>query len=134
MDQLGERRGFLRVAVQRISDQLCQVLADERGKDHLSHHRSVSADGIDLAHQRMCGTHFVIAVGADQHQVTHIRLGQQIFEQIESSGIEPLQVVEKQGKRMFRPRENGDETTQRGVEAALRVLGWEIRDRRLFSY
>ena len=43
----------------------------------------------------MGGIDFVVAVGADQHQVLHIRPGQQILEQIERRRIEPLQIVEE---------------------------------------
>jgi hypothetical protein len=42
----------------------------------LAHH-------FELAHQRVDGIDFVVAVGANQQQVLHIRPGQQILEQIE---------------------------------------------------
>jgi len=41
------------------------------------------------------GIHFVVSVGADQHQVLHIRLGQQIHQQIEGRRIQPLQIIEE---------------------------------------
>ena len=81
----------------------------------------------------MGGIDFVVPVGADQHQVLHIRPGQQILEQIERRRVEPLQIVEEQGQRMFRPREYADESPEHQLEAALRVLWRKLRDRRLFS-
>ena len=38
----------------------------------------------------------VVPVCAEQHQVTHIRLGQKILEQIEGRHIKPLQIVEEE--------------------------------------
>ena len=82
----------------------------------------------------MGGIDFVVPVGADQHQVLHIRPDQQILKQIERRGVEPLQIVEEQGERMLRPREDTDKATEYQLEAALRVLGRKFRDRWLFSY
>src|SRR5260370_5149736 len=64
----------------------------------------------------------------------HIRTSQQIFEQIERCGIEPLQIVEEQGERMLRPREYTDKSTEHQPEPALLVLWRKFRDRWLFSY
>ena len=81
----------------------------------------------------MGGIDFVVSVGADQHQVPHIRLGQQILEQIERCRIEPLQIVEEQRQRMLRPREYADESPEHELESALRVLWRKLGDRRLFA-
>ncbi len=59
----------------------------------------------------MGGIDLVVPVGADQHQVPHVGLGQQILHQIERCRIEPLQVVEEQGERML-PREYTDESPE----------------------
>ena len=67
--------------------------------------RSGLADRIELAHQRMGGANLVVPIGADQQQIPHIRLGQQIFDQIERCRIKPLQIVEKKCQRMLRPCE-----------------------------
>jgi hypothetical protein len=34
---------------------------------------------------------------------------------------------------MFPPREYADKSTEHQLKTALRVLGWKLRDRRLFS-
>ena len=55
-------------------------------------------------------------------------------EQVERGCVQPLQIVEEEGERMFRPREYADKSTEHQLEAALRVLWGKFRDRRLFSY
>jgi hypothetical protein len=66
--------------------------------------------------------------------VPHIRPGQQILEEIERGRVEPLQIIEEECKRVFRPREYPDEPPEHQLETALRVLWWKLRDRRLLSY
>ena len=66
-------------------------------------------------------------------QVLQIRPGQQILEQIERRRVEPLQIVEEQRQRMFRPGEDADEAPEHQLETSLRVLRRQLRDRRLFA-
>ena len=80
--------------------------------------RSGSPDRVELTHQRMDGVDFVVPVGADQHQVPDIWLGQQILEQIQRSRVEPLQIVEEQRERMLGPREDTDKSPEYQLEAA----------------
>jgi hypothetical protein len=65
---------------------------------------------------------FVVSVRADQHQVPHIGLGQKILEQIESCRIQPLQIVEEEGKRMLRSRKHSDKSPKDELESALGIL------------
>ena len=81
----------------------------------------------------MGGIDFVVSVGADQHQVLHVRPGQQILEQIEGRRVEPLQIVEEERERMFRPCEYADKSPEHQLEATLRVLWRKIRDWWLLS-
>ena len=120
--QLRERRSALRLAAKSIRNQLPKVLTGERRKHDLLHLSASGLDGVELAHQRMGRSDFVVPVGADQQQVLHIRPGQQVLEQIERRRVEPLQVVEEQRQRMLRPREHADEAPEHQLEAALRVL------------
>ena len=75
----------------------------------------------------------VVAIGADQHEVLHIRPGQQILEQIERRRVEPLQIVEEQRQRMFRPGEHADEAPKHQLEPPLRVLRRKLGNRRLVA-
>src|SRR5579864_8755489 len=81
----------------------------------------------------MTGIDFVVPVGANQHQMPHIRPGQQILHDIERCRIEPLQIVKEQSERMLRPREYTDKSTEYQLEPALRVRWRNFRCRRLFS-
>src|SRR5262249_26276938 len=81
----------------------------------------------------MGGIDFVVAIGSDQQQMSHVHLSQQILEQIESCRVEPLQIVQEQGERMLRAWEYADESPERQLEAVLRVLHWKFRDGWLFS-
>src|ERR1700740_1197535 len=82
----------------------------------------------------MGGTDFVIPVSAAQHQVWHIGLSQQILKQIQCRRVKPLQIVQKQRKRMFRPCEYANKSPKHQLEAALRVLWRKLRDWRRFSF
>jgi hypothetical protein len=64
--------------------------------------------------------------------VPHIRIGNQILHQFKGCRVEPLQIVEKQRKRVLRPGERAEETAEHHLEAILRILGRQIRNVRLF--
>ena len=49
--------------------------------------------------------------------------GQQIFEQVECRGIQPLQVVEEERERMFRSCEYADEPPKDQLKTSLRFRG-----------
>src|SRR6185437_1038901 len=82
----------------------------------------------------MRGIHFIVPIGADQHQALHVRVCQEILHQVQRRRIEPLQIVEKQGQGMFRPREYIDKTTNYQLETSLGFALRKVRDRRLLSY
>jgi hypothetical protein len=59
-----------------------------------SHARAGSTDDLERVPQGVGGIYFVVAVGADQHQMAQIRLRQEILEHFEQCHVEPLQIVE----------------------------------------
>ena len=71
----------------------------------------------------MGGIDLVVPICADQHQVLHIRTGSKILEQIERRRVEPLQIVEEQRQRMFRPREHSDKSPKDELESTLALCG-----------
>ena len=112
----------------------CPTCSRASGASVISAHLAAGGpDGVELAHQRMGGGDFVVAIGADQHEVLQIRPGQQILQQIERRRVEPLQVVEEERQRMLRPGEHADEPPKHQLETPLRVLRRKLRDRRLVS-
>src|SRR5262249_50605354 len=81
----------------------------------------------------MCRVDFIVPLSADQHQVLHVRLRQQVLHEVQRRRIEPLQVVEKQSEGMFRPRKYIDESPQYQVEPALFLLWRKFGNRWLLS-
>src|SRR5262245_39786816 len=134
VDQLRQGSGSVQFAVNGIGDQLSQIVMGEGRKYDVLHYRSSFANRFELAHQRMGGIDFVVSISTNPQQVPHIRLSQQVLDQIERCRIKPLQVVEEESKRMFRSCEYADESPEDQLEAALRILWRKYRDRRLFSY
>src|SRR5712692_6763896 len=96
------------------------------------HSRSGLADRPQRPRERMRRTDFVVAVGADQHQVPHVRIGNQALQQFKSCRVQPLQIVEEQRKRVLRPGERAEEPPEHQQEAVLRILRRQVWNRRLF--
>ena len=67
--QLRERRGALRLAAKSVRHQLPEMFTGERRKRDLRDLSAGGLDGVELPHQRMGGSDFVVAIGTDQHQV-----------------------------------------------------------------
>ena len=56
-----------------------------------------------------------------------------MLQQIERRRVEPLQIVEEQGQRMFRAGEDANKTLENELKPALRLPRLELRDRRLLA-
>ena len=78
--KLRQQYGAPRLAAKRIRNQLREVLMDKRCERDLRYLSAFVLDCFELAHQRMRGIDLVIPVGADQQQVLHVRVGQQILD------------------------------------------------------
>src|SRR5579864_4411357 len=117
-----------------VPDQLLKIFAGKGGKLDIVDDRSSLTNCLQLTHQRMRRVHFVIPVGTDQQQVRHIGLAQHVLDQIQRRSIEPLQVVEKQCKGMFRSRKNADETAEHHLEPTSSVLRRKFRNAWLVPY
>ena len=121
--QLRQRRGARRFAAQGRRRSAARHRRRPSGASAIScTFAPASRIAVELAHQRMGGVDLVVPIGADQQQVPHVRLGQQVLEQVERRRVEPLQIVEEQRQRMLRPGEHADEAPEHQLEAALRVL------------
>ena len=70
----------------------------------------------------MRGTDLVVPVGADQQEVPHVRVRDQMLKQVERGRVQPLQIVEEQCERMLRAREHTEESPENHLEPVLRVL------------
>src|SRR5262249_13044447 len=133
VNELSQRRSTLTFATNAIGDKLLQRGAVESRNPDMPHHRPGPADGLELANQGMGRIDLIVPVGANDQQMTHVRLGQQIFQQIERRGVQPLQIVEEQRERMLRPRKYTDESTEHELKASLRILRRNLGDSWLLS-
>jgi hypothetical protein len=70
--------------------------------------------------------------GAAGHQVPHVRISNQVFEEFEGCGVQPLQIVEEQRKRVLRPSERAEESPEHQLEAVLRILRRQVWNGWLF--
>src|SRR6202043_3665898 len=95
--------------------------------------RSGFADCLQRAQKKVRRTDLVVPVGADQQQVPHLRMRDQVLEEVERRGIKPLQIVEEQRERVLPRGERPEEAPEHHLEAVLRVLRRQVRDRWLFS-
>ena len=133
MHQSRQRGGIVRRAAKRIRNEPLQVFPGERRKTDLLHARSRLADSIERPQQRVGGTDLVVPVGADQQQVLHFRVRDQMLEEVKRRCVQPLQIVEEQRERVFLAREYPKEAPEHHLEAVLRFLRRQVRDRRLFA-
>jgi hypothetical protein len=116
-----ERGGLLRVAAERGSDKVSQGFGRQRSQlDVLN--PSGCSNGLQLAQERMRGSDFVVAVGTDEEKIAEVGLPQQAFQQVERCRVEPLEVIEEECERMFRPSEDADELPKHKLKTPLRVL------------
>src|SRR5215471_4904072 len=77
--QLRERRGGVRRAVNSVRNQLPDMCSGERPRRDLVYRSAGGLDRIELAHERMRGSDFVVAVGTDEEKITEIGPAQQVF-------------------------------------------------------
>ena len=81
----------------------------------------------------MRGTDLVVPVSADQQQVPHFRVRDQMLEQIERRCIQPLQIIEEQREWLLRPGERAEESPENQLEAVLRISRRQVGNGRLFT-
>src|ERR1700716_233882 len=96
------------------------------------HPRIDRADRLQRPQKRVRGTDLVVPVGADQQQVPHFRVRNQMLEEVKRCCIQPLQVIEEQCERMVPVREHTEEASENHLEAVLCILRREVRNGRLF--
>ena len=132
--KLSEWRCAIRLAPKRVRNKLPEMLSGERRKRDLRYLCASSCDGLELPAQRMGSSNLVVPIGADQQQVSNIRLGQEILEQIERRRVQPLQVVEEERQRVFYAGEHADEAAEHELKATLRLLRLKLGNRWLFAH
>src|SRR5262249_43304741 len=133
IDQLGERRDGVRATLNGILDQLRNVPLRKRSEPNVVDAGPCPANGLELSGQRMRSVDLVVAVRADDQQMLHIGLRQEVLERLERAGVEPLQIVQEERGWRPRPWEDADESTEHDLKTFSRVLWGKLRDRRLLT-
>src|SRR5258706_736187 len=133
MDQASQRFGKIPIATERICNQSADIVAPQRRQNNLRDSRTGHADRCQCAQERVRGTYFVVSICANQQKVLYFRVRDKVFEQIKAGCVQPLQIIEKQRKRVLRPGEHAEETPEYHLEAVLSVLRRKLWNRRLFS-
>jgi hypothetical protein len=129
MHELRERLGNLSLAVNRVCYQLPNIVRPERSNHDFLHAPASLADRFQRPNQRMRRIDFIVPIGANQHQVLHLRLGNQVPDQSKGRSIHPLKIVEEQGERVFGSSEHTDEPPKHQLKALFPVLRRELGDR-----
>ena len=102
LHQLRQGPRALRLAMQGIGDEPADIVEPEGRQHDLLHPRSGLADRLERPQKRVRGTDLVVPVGADQQQVPHLGVRDQVLEEVERRCIQPLQIVEEQRERVLR--------------------------------
>src|SRR5205807_3530164 len=121
------------IGVQGIGEQPLDVVPQERRKHDLPHLSTGSPDSRQHPRERVRGTDLVVAISTDQEQVAHVRVEQEMLDQIEGRGIQPLQVIQEQRERVLRACKHAEKTPEDQLEATLPFLLRELRNRRLLA-
>src|SRR5712691_9063095 len=117
--------------MQSIGDKSSDVVDPERRQQDLMHPRIGVTDRLKSPQKRVRGSDLVVSIGPDQKQVPHLRVRDQVIDEVERRCIKPLQIVEEQRERVFRPCEYLDEAPEDQLKPILGVLWWKIRNRGL---
>jgi hypothetical protein len=75
----------------------------------------------------------VVPICADKEEVADVRVSYQIFEELEGSRVQPLQVIQEESERMLLPGEDTKEGAEYRLEPVLLFLRGEFRHGRLLA-
>src|ERR1700693_6584627 len=119
--------------MQSIGDKPSDIVDPERRQHDLMHPRIGVTDRFKSPQKRVRGSDLVVSIGPDQKQVPHLRVRDKVLERFERRCIKPLQIVEEQRERVLLPREYAEKAPENHLEAVLRVLRRQVRNRWLSS-
>src|SRR6202030_860682 len=121
----------LRLAMQSIGDKPSDIVEPKGCQHDLLDRRSGIANRVERPQKRVRRADLVVSIGPDQKQVPHLRVRDQVLEEVERRSIKPLQIVEEQRERVLFPCEYAEKPSENHLESVLRVLRRQVRDRRL---
>src|ERR1700686_3529107 len=115
--------------MQSIGDKPSDIVEPKGCQHDLLDRRSGIANRLERPQKRVRGTDLVVSIGPDQKQVPHLRVRDQVLEEVERRCIKPLQIVEEQRERVLLPREYAEKAPENHLAALLRVLRRQVRNR-----
>src|SRR6202045_1376623 len=119
--------------MQSIGDKPSDIVEPKGCQHDLLDRRSGIANRLERPQKRVRGTDLVVSIGPDQKQVPHLRVRDQVLEEVERRCIKPLQIVQEQRERVLLPREYPEKPSENPLKTVLRFVWWQVRDRWLFS-
>src|ERR1700751_3284201 len=117
----------------RIGDEPADIVEPERRQHNLIDWRSSFSDRLQRPHKRVTRVNLVIPVGPDEQDSPCLRIRNQTLKEVELCYIQPLQIIKKEGERMFWPGECPEETLEHQLETVLRILRRHVWSGRLFA-
>src|SRR3984893_5056054 len=115
--------------MQSIGDKPADIVDPEMRQHDLLDRRSGIANRLKSPQKRVRGADLVVPGGPDQKHVPHLRVRDQVLEEVERRCIKPLQIVEEQRERVLLPREYAEKAPENHLEAVLRFVRRQVRDR-----
>src|ERR1700730_8977727 len=115
--------------MQSIGDKPSDMVEPEGRQHDLMHPGIGVTDRLKSPQKRVRGSDLVVSIGPDQQQVPHLRVRDQVLEEVERRSIKPLQIVEKQRERVLLPREYAEKPPENHLKAVLRFVRRQVRDR-----
>jgi hypothetical protein len=115
--------------MQGIRKQPRHILRVQGRQYDLAHPSAGATQSGQPLRQQMRGTDLVVTVGPDQQQVAHVRMRNQMLDQIKGCRVQPLQIIEEQGERVVRASKHTEETPKYHLEPSLLILWWKVRGR-----
>src|SRR6202047_1673025 len=119
--------------MQSIGDKPSDIVEPKGCQHDLLDRRSGIANRLERPQKRVRGADLVVSIGPDQKQVPHLRVRDQVLEEIERRSIQPLQIVEEQRERVLLPREYAEKPPENQLKAVRRCVRRQVRGRWLSS-
>ena len=132
VNELRQRPRAFQVAMQGAADEPADIVEPKRRQHDLTHPRVRFLDRLQRSQKRVSGTDLVVPIGADQQQVPHLRVRDQMLDEVERGGIQPLQIIEEQRERMLGRGERAKEAPKHQLKSVLRFLRRQVGNGRLF--
>ena len=109
------------------------MVGRERAKPKFAYGRIGLANTVQRERERVLRSDLVVAVSTDQQQMACVAMGDEILDQSQGRGIEPLKVVDKNNQRVLLPCEDVDETLEYQLKPKSGLHWGEGSHRRLWT-